>query len=329
MDKTVLALPIAVMVASTVVFVFSMHFNLRQILIFAYTFATSMRLLTHLAFRVVYDEADRRLDKVRSSVFGRIVFSLGVAMYAYAFTAPAIVLCSIRPQVQPRFNTLDIAGAVTWFIGSIVETTSDIQMFRFKHNQRSSARIYNQGLWKFMRHPNYIGNLHQVWGNFLLCASTLQGAEWATVAAPVFLTVMMLFGTGVPVAEWAMRKKYRNDIEYQNYLSSAGIYLPFIAMGKALFRKFRGRRGFDTAVFDGVLGADPQTVPLRENEQSAFAPRMTHELETYPKQGSLSHLTPPSPSHISAYGVAADSKRSQLMEGQRGLPQLGAGIASK
>ncbi|KAH7830109.1 putative FKBP-type peptidyl-prolyl cis-trans isomerase [Monocercomonoides exilis] len=320
LEKLMLMHPISMLVASTAVFFLSMQFNARQISLYLYTFISALRLMAHLTARLVYDKTDRRLDNVRGCKWRRLAFFTGMSMLAFAFTAPSSVVCSIRPAVQPRFNATDVFGAIVWWMGLIVETTSDLLLLRFRHSANNRGQIYNHWLWRFMRHPNYIGNLHQVWGNFILSASALKGSEWSLIVAPIFFTAMMLFGSGIPAAEWATRKRFGNNVDFRNYVANAGMYLPFIAMAKALWRKMRG-----TSSYRAVGYTQDSTV--QQNNNGAFAPRKPHELNTYPRQGT--QMSPSSTGHMSAYGIATDSKMSQMMEGDRHLPQLGSGISNR
>ena len=59
------------------------------------------------------------------------------------------------------------------------------------------------GLWKYSRQPNYFGEILLWWGMFILCLSAVPGnsATYVSILSPVFITVLLLFLSGIPLAE--------------------------------------------------------------------------------------------------------------------------------
>ena len=44
-------------------------------------------------------------------------------------------------------------------LGTLLELVSDLNMIRFKKIRKSKEEIINVGLWKYSRHPNYLGEI--------------------------------------------------------------------------------------------------------------------------------------------------------------------------
>ena len=65
------------------------------------------------------------------------------------------------------------------------------------------------GLWKWSRHPNYFGELMLWYGAFIMaCGIPLEGGEWTAVLGPIFITIMLMFVSGIPMLEWKTDRKH-------------------------------------------------------------------------------------------------------------------------
>ena len=64
------------------------------------------------------------------------------------------------------------------------------------------------GLWRYTRHPNYWGEAVLWWGIWIIACSIKWG--WVTVFAPLFITVLVRFVSGVPLLE----AKYKSNPEF-------------------------------------------------------------------------------------------------------------------
>ncbi|KAH7819848.1 putative Protein of unknown function (DUF1295) [Monocercomonoides exilis] len=114
-----------------------------------------------------------------------------------------------------------------------MEVISDAQLNSFRKKLSSYGRIYQGGLWKWMRHPNIVGDVLSIWGIFILSSSALLRYEWFSILAPLFLTTMHLFVTGIPPLERAMAWKEWMDGGFMLWQQSTGKYLPFLAMWRS------------------------------------------------------------------------------------------------
>ena len=62
-----------------------------------------------------------------------------------------------------------------------------------------------KGLWKYSRHPNYFGEMMQWWGLGVMALSVDYG--WLSLIGPIVLTFLLLFVSGVPLAEKRSQKR--------------------------------------------------------------------------------------------------------------------------
>jgi steroid 5-alpha reductase family enzyme len=68
--------------------------------------------------------------------------------------------------------------------------------------------LIKSGLWRYSRHPNYFGEALLWWGTFIIACSVEYG--WITFYAPLFITLLVRFVSGVPLLE----EKYKNRPEF-------------------------------------------------------------------------------------------------------------------
>lgn len=64
------------------------------------------------------------------------------------------------------------------------------------------------GLWRWSRHPNYFGEMLVWWGAWLVSTSILHNFQWFATLSPVFITILLLFFSGIPLLE------HKADITY-------------------------------------------------------------------------------------------------------------------
>jgi steroid 5-alpha reductase family enzyme len=118
------------------------------------------------------------------------------------------------------------AGAVLWLIGLVIETVSDAQKSAFKSKKTEGERFITSGLWRYSRHPNYFGEILLWWGLFLYAVPFLEGAAFAVVIGPVFITLLLLFVSGIPLLEKSADAKFGEDPAYQEYKRRTSILVP-------------------------------------------------------------------------------------------------------
>lgn len=121
-----------------------------------------------------------------------------------------------------------------WSIGISIEATADQQKLLFKNSPANKGKWCNAGLWKYSRHPNYFGEIFLWWGIFVASTSVLEGAEWLVVFGPIFLTLLLLFVSGIPLLEESADKRFGSMAEYRIYknITSPLVPLPPAVYGR-------------------------------------------------------------------------------------------------
>jgi steroid 5-alpha reductase family enzyme len=108
----------------------------------------------------------------------------------------------------------------------VVEAVADAQKSAFRAKDENRGRFVTRGLWRYSRHPNYFGEILVWWGLFVYAVPVLHGAAYAVVIGPVFITLLLLFVSGIPLLERSADEKYGDDPAYRDYKRRTSILVP-------------------------------------------------------------------------------------------------------
>ena len=107
---------------------------------------------------------------------------------------------------------LDYIGLAVLIFGFVFECIGDHQLkMHLADKTPGKQKFIMWGLWRYTRHPNYFGEAVLWWGIWLIACSSKYG--WATVYAPIFITVLVRYISGVPLLE----KKYKGKPDWEKY----------------------------------------------------------------------------------------------------------------
>ena len=140
-------------------------------------------------------------------------------------------------QVLPVFYRLhNGAGSSLWtYIGAavmvggiVLESLADLQKSAAK--KVNPRRFVDTGLYKFVRCPNYLGELIFWTGVLISGFGALSGiGQWA-LALLGYLGIVFVMFSGARRLEIRQNKNYGKDPEYQNYVKTVPILLPFVPL---------------------------------------------------------------------------------------------------
>ena len=112
------------------------------------------------------------------------------------------------------FNAFNLFGYFVMSLGILFELTSDINIHKFKKIRTSRNEIINVGLWKYSRHPNYLGEI-LVWYGVLLVFIVNDISYWYFGLGAVLINMLFLF-ISIPLAEKRLKTYKDGYEEYQN-----------------------------------------------------------------------------------------------------------------
>ena len=129
-----------------------------------------------------------------------------------------------------------IAGAVIMFLGIAIESLADHQKTQAKKSK--PYRFVDTGLYRIVRCPNYFGEILLWTGVLISGIGSLHGiVQWACAVAGFLLIIYVMF-SGARRLEMRQDKSYGKDPEYQKYIATVPIILPFIPLYSVKKYKF-------------------------------------------------------------------------------------------
>ncbi|XP_021866962.1 uncharacterized protein [Spinacia oleracea] len=219
-------------ILAVLTFVVKASWNFRQVVLTLLVVIWGLRLGLFLLMRIMQWGEDRRFDEMRANLGKLAVFWIFQAVWVWTVSLPVTVVNA--SDRNPSFQAADIIGWIMWSIGFSLEATADQQKLAFKSSPGSRGKWCDVGVWKYTRHPNYFGEIFLWWGIFISSIPVLVGAEWLVVLGPVFLTLLLLFVSGIPLLEASADKKFGSVDDYRLYkkVTSPLIPLPPAVYGK-------------------------------------------------------------------------------------------------
>ena len=154
----------------------------------------------------------------KTGKFYPIINFVGIHMVptlvVYFATLPLIVI--ISSQVQ--FNPWCLIGFIISIMAVILQGTADVQMHKYKKNR--TTLFIRVGLWKYSRHPNYLGEILMWWGVGIF-AVALMPDKWWLLTGAIINTLLFTF-VSIPMAE----KKQSKKDGYSEYKMQTRVLFP-------------------------------------------------------------------------------------------------------
>lgn len=118
-------------------------------------------------------------------------------------------------------------GATIMLLGLTLESVADIQ----KNNAKkvNPCRFVDTGLYRLVRCPNYLGEMVFWTGVLISGIGAVSGLQWIIVAVGYVGIIFVMF-SGARRLEIRQNKNYGNDPEYQKYVKTVPIMVPFIPL---------------------------------------------------------------------------------------------------
>ncbi|HQZ99460.1 MAG TPA: DUF1295 domain-containing protein [Thermoflexales bacterium] len=202
----------------------SKNVDARALLLMALVVIWAIRLGTFLFRRVHRVGKDGRFDEIKPS-FPRFLNVWTVQGLWVAFTAAA-AWAAITSGARKEIDAFAILGAILWLIGFAIEATADAQKNAFSANAANKGKFIRTGLWARSRHPNYFGEILLWVGVALIALPVLQGWQLFTLISPVFVALLLIKVSGIPLLEERADKKWGGQPEYEAYKKNTPVLVP-------------------------------------------------------------------------------------------------------
>jgi len=208
-------------------------FQWRQIVVTACVVLWGLRLSGYLLYRIIKIGEDDRFDDKRSNPLRFAIFWIFQAIWVFTVSLPVIFVNAPSSSTFTQYTPFDIVGLVLFGLGLLCEAVSDQQKFTFRNDPANRGQWCAVGLWRYSRHPNYLGEMMVWWGLWLVSCSVASDVQWTAVLSPLFTSFTLLFFSGIPLLEEKSDSRHGDKEEYLEYKSSTS---PLLLLPPSLYR---------------------------------------------------------------------------------------------
>lgn len=132
-------------------------------------------------------------------------------------------------QGADTIGALSVLGLAVCVFAVMMQIISDGQMRRFRSNAANSGTSIQTGLWKYSRHPNYLGEVSLWWGVWIIQAGTRPDLWWSMIA-PIMMTLLFVL-ISIPMMENRLTET-KSDYDTYQQRTSMLLLLPPKRIGK-------------------------------------------------------------------------------------------------
>ena len=111
-------------------------------------------------------------------------------------------------------------ASIFTFLAVVLETVADEQMREFRSNPLNSGKTMKYKLWKFSRHPNYLGEILFWYGIFFMGLSSGLMPYW-TLICPTAMLALFVFASCPMMDE----RSLKNRSDYKEYMEKTSMLL--------------------------------------------------------------------------------------------------------
>lgn len=122
---------------------------------------------------------------------------------------PTLIVYSCCVQVtflfsnNPEMNPFGLVFFILSIGAAVLQGIADYEMHVFR--KQKTGKFIRIGLWKYSRHPNYLGEILMWWGIGIYCVINLGGYIWLLAGA--LLNTLMFFFISIPLGDGRQAKK--------------------------------------------------------------------------------------------------------------------------
>jgi len=199
-------------IVATIYVFFSRPYSTGSLLLLIMVLIWALRLGIFLFVRIRNQKKDSRFDNMRGDFFKFMGFWLLQGLTVWLVLLPVILY-------DGKFF---IIGMLIWLIGFLIESFADFQKFAFNNNSKNSKKFITTGLWKYSRHPNYLGEM-LCWIGIYVFAGVWS---WGIIS-PLYIIGLLVFVSGIPLLEKKADKVWGHLQSYKKYKKETPVLVPW------------------------------------------------------------------------------------------------------
>ena len=187
--------------------------NYGNIIVSSLIIIWTLRLGIFLFARIKKAGEDKRFREIKKSF----------SWFFMAFTVSGmwVSICSICALTGIsngiELTSVTYIGIIIFIIGFAIEIISDNQKTNFRKIEDNKDKFITTGLWKYSRHPNYLGEIMLWTGVSVISYSSLGIYQLFTLVSPIFTYLLLVHVSGINLLEKSAEKKWGHLKEYKEY----------------------------------------------------------------------------------------------------------------
>lgn len=177
----------------------------------------AFRLSFHIYLRHRKRAEDFRYESFKKwwQVYLKVFILQGAILYIVALP---LLWINTHPHSLSWFPLL------LWVVGFVIETVGDFELASFQSDPANRGKLLTTGLWSYVRHPNYLGEITQWWAIWLFALPS----GWAFIISPILITFLIIKVSGIAPLE----KKMASHPQFAEYAKKTPSLIPFSIMFK-------------------------------------------------------------------------------------------------
>ena len=208
---------------------FGQNLTLGTILCSALFIVYGLRLGGYLAIRELGSSSYKKNMKGEIKEGSTVPFGVKIAIWVTCALLYVTQVAGVfyRLQNAAADNITTFVGAGIMLLGLSLETAADLQKNAAK--KVNPRRFVDTGLYRIVRCPNYLGEMIFWTGVLISGIGAVSGWQWLIVVIGYVGIIFVMF-SGARRLEIRQDKNYGNDPEYQKYVTTVPILLPFVPL---------------------------------------------------------------------------------------------------
>ena len=187
--------------------------NFGNIIVSCLIIIWTLRLGTFLFIRIKKAGEDKRFREIKKSFSWFLMAFTVSGMWVSICTICA--LTGISNGIELTMVTY--IGIIIFIIGFATEIIADNQKTNFRKIEGNKDKFITTGLWKYSRHPNYLGEIILWTGVTIISYSSLEVNQLFTLISPIFTYLLLVHVSGINFLEKSGEKKWGHLNDYREY----------------------------------------------------------------------------------------------------------------
>jgi len=205
--------------------------SLRQIVVLVLLHVWAARLAFFLVRRVLARGHDQRFDEMRHRFFAFLGFWVFQMVWVWVVSLPVTLVLAVPSEIMPPLGVRDYVAYGIWSVGFLIETWADESRWSWSRSGESSKLPpLTTGIWSWSRHPNYFGEILMWTGMYITASGAWDVSGWKyayfSVVSPLFTAFLLLFVSGIPMAEDRSDGRWGRKPLYRQYKAQTSPLIP-------------------------------------------------------------------------------------------------------